>query len=77
MIIDGQQGAIRALAQHRTNNKGMKVVLSIGGSSEQADIFSRIVLSRECLENFALSAKALLDEFDLNGIDSECLPVTF
>lgn len=48
----------------------MKVILSVGGGGEASFPFAKMTSNSIAMENFANTAKTLVDEFGLDGIDS-------
>ena len=52
----------------------LKIVLSIGGGGKGSENFARMAGNAEARERFAHSARALVDEYGLDGIDSMSTP---
>ena len=55
----------------------LKIVLSIGGGGKGSENFARMAGNAEARERFAHSARALVDEYGLDGIDSMSTPAFF
>lgn len=70
MPVDGTEGCLRAFAQLKQQYSQLKVILSIGGSGKGSENFARVAASPEAVANFAYSARALVDQFGLDGVDS-------
>lgn len=51
----------------------MRVILSVGGGGKGSENFATVAHSRSRLDNFVRSARALVDQFGLDGIDGEPL----
>jgi chitinase len=71
--IDGTQGGLRAFAalKRSTDCTHLKVLISIGGGGEGSAHFAAIAHDGALRMRFANSARALVDEYGLDGIDSE------
>lgn len=68
--VDGVDGCLRAWTQMRDKNyPEMRVILSVGGAGAGGQIFDAITSDPIKTERFARSAKALVDQFSLDGID--------
>ncbi|WEW58790.1 chitinase [Emydomyces testavorans] len=67
MPVDGTQGCIRAFTQLK--HTGLKVLLSIGGGGTGSQHFAAVAKDPIALRTFLRSAKALVDRFDLDGLD--------
>lgn len=70
MPVDGTQGCLRAFAQLKQQYSEMKVIISIGGGGSGSENFASVARNPPAVENFALTAKHLVDQFGLDGIDS-------
>jgi chitinase len=70
MPVDGTNGCIRAFTQLKAQYSKMKVILSVGGGGKGSENFAAVARSQTRLETFARTAKGLVDEFGLDGIDS-------
>lgn len=73
MMVDGERGGIAAVTALRARNPDLKIILCIGGGdrslsaafvSTAADVGKR--------RRFASTARALVDAYKLDGIDSLC-----
>ncbi|CBF89775.1 glycoside hydrolase family 18 protein [Aspergillus nidulans FGSC A4] len=69
MPVDGTTGCLRAFAQLKPQYSKLKLILSIGGGGKGSENFAAVARSKSCTETFAQSAKRLVDEFGLDGID--------
>lgn len=74
MPVDGTNGCIRAFTQLKPQYSKMKVILSVGGGGKGSENFALVSQSRSRLDNFVRSARALVDQFGLDGIDGTCNP---
>jgi len=72
--VDGAQGCIQALTQLKRQYPSLKIVLSVGGGGTGSAHFSRIASDNTLRTIFARSARALVDIYDFDGIDSESSP---
>ncbi|KAL2859941.1 glycoside hydrolase family 18 protein [Aspergillus lucknowensis] len=69
MPVDGTNGCLRAFAQLKPQYSTMKLILSIGGGGKGSENFAAVARSQSRTETFAQSARQLVDEFGLDGID--------
>lgn len=69
MPVDGTEGCLRAFTQLRQQYPQLKVILSIGGSGKGSENFAKVASSPAAVAQFAHSARALVDQFELDGID--------
>lgn len=69
MPVDGTNGCLRAFAQLKQQYSKMKLVLSIGGGGKGSENFAAVAHSKSRTETFAQSARQLVDQFGLDGID--------
>ncbi|KAL2849119.1 glycoside hydrolase superfamily [Aspergillus pseudoustus] len=69
MPVDGTTGCLRAFAQLKPQYSKMKLILSIGGGGKGSENFAAVARSQSRTETFAQSARQLVDEFGLDGID--------
>lgn len=69
MPVDGTEGCLRAFIQLKQQYPQLKVILSIGGSGKGSENFAKVATSPAAVANFAYSARALVDQFGLDGID--------
>lgn len=68
--VDDSEGCLRSFQQLKIEHDHLKVILSIGGGGKGSENFAVATSSIEGRERFAATAKALVDEFGLDGIDS-------
>lgn len=71
MPIDGTNGCIRAFTQLKPQYSKMKVILSIGGGGKGSENFALVAQSQSRLATFVRTARELVDQFGLDGIDSK------
>lgn len=71
MPVDGTEGCLRAFVQLKQQYSKMKVILSVGGGGKGSENFPAVAHSRALVETFIRSARALVDEFGLDGIDGK------
>ncbi|RAK74822.1 glycoside hydrolase family 18 protein [Aspergillus fijiensis CBS 313.89] len=69
MPVDGTTGCLRAFAQLKPKYPKLKLILSIGGAGKGSENFSRVARSQSCMETFGRTARALVDEYGLDGVD--------
>ncbi|KAL1988073.1 hypothetical protein VTN96DRAFT_1104 [Rasamsonia emersonii] len=69
MPVDGTEGCLRAFTQLKQQYSEMKVILSIGGGGKGSENFAKVARNPPAVEIFARSARALVDQFGLDGID--------
>jgi chitinase len=70
MPVDGAEGCLRAFTQLRQQYSEMKVILSIGGGGTGSQYFAAVTSNPIAVEKFLRTAKSLVDQFDLDGLDS-------
>ncbi|KAL2165355.1 hypothetical protein VTH06DRAFT_653, partial [Thermothelomyces fergusii] len=68
IACDGVKGALGSLMHLKRKHSHLQVVLSIGGGAS-AEVFPIVASSPILRDNFARSARGLLDASDLDGID--------
>lgn len=73
MPVDETEGCLRAFVQLKQQYSKMKVILSVGGGGKGSENFAAVAHSRSRLDTFVRSARALVDEFGLDGIDGTSL----
>ncbi|KAH8700682.1 glycoside hydrolase [Talaromyces proteolyticus] len=69
MPVDGTEGCLRAFTQLKRQYPQMKVILSVGGGGKGSENFAKVARSPPAVEIFIRSARALVDQFELDGID--------
>lgn len=70
MPVDGTLGCLAACLALKECNPNLKVILSIGGGGGSAT-FPVIAASEAAREALARSARAFVDRFAFDGIDSQ------
>ena len=68
--VDGTTGCLNALNDLKQQYPLLKVILSIGGGGPGSAPFAEVASSGTKRNTFAMSARALVDEYGLDGIDS-------
>ncbi|CAG7933835.1 unnamed protein product [Penicillium olsonii] len=71
MPVDGTEGCLRAFAQLKQQYSKMRVVLSVGGGGKGSENFAEVSNSRSKTDTFVRTARGLVDQFGIDGIDSE------
>ncbi|OJJ47922.1 hypothetical protein ASPZODRAFT_158776 [Penicilliopsis zonata CBS 506.65] len=69
MPIDGTQGCLRAFTQLKQQYSKMKVILSIGGGGKGSENFAAVANDVQRVETFVKTAKELVHQFGLDGLD--------
>ncbi|KAJ5156939.1 Endochitinase B [Penicillium canariense] len=69
MPVDGTEGCLRAFVQLKQQYSKMKIILSVGGGGKGSENFAAVAHSRSRVETFLRSARAVVDQFGLDGID--------
>lgn len=67
--VDDTSGCLRAFQQLKIQHDHLKIIISIGGGGKGSENFAAASATVEGRERFAASAKALVDEFALDGVD--------
>ena len=68
--VDGTNGCLNALTNLKQQYPLLKVILSVGGGGPGSAPFAEVASSGTTRNTFAMSARALIDEYGLDGIDS-------
>jgi GH18 family chitinase len=71
MAVDGAEGCLRAFVQLKQQYSQMRVILSVGGGGKGSEHFAATAHSRTKLETFVRSARQLVDQYGLDGIDGK------
>lgn len=71
MPVDGTEGCLRAFVQLKQQYSKMRVILSVGGGGKGSENFAAVAHSRSRLDMFVRTARALIDQYGLDGIDGE------
>ncbi|KAF1986138.1 glycoside hydrolase family 18 protein [Aulographum hederae CBS 113979] len=69
MEVDGTRGCLKSFAALKTRYTTLKVILSVGGGGKGSEPFAAIAHSPALRDNFARSARAIVDSYGLDGID--------
>jgi chitinase len=67
--IDGERGALAALAKLKRNHPRLKTIVSIGGGTASKE-FPALAANSHARETFAKQAREFCDRHVLDGIDS-------
>lgn len=73
MPVDGAEGCLRAFAQLKQQYSKMRVILSVGGGGKGSDNFAAVANSRSRLDTFVRTARELVDQFGIDGIDGRTI----
>lgn len=73
MPVDGTEGCLRAFVQLKQQYSKIRIVLSVGGGGKGSENFAAVAHSRSRLDTFVRTARALVDQFGLDGIDGKYL----
>ncbi|KAK7520096.1 class V chitinase-like protein [Phyllosticta citriasiana] len=68
--VDGTKGCLRSFAALKQKYSILRVVLSVGGGGAGSEPFAAAASTDETRERFAATAKALVNKYNLDGIDS-------
>jgi len=74
--VDGVKGCLRSFQNLKTKHSHLKVVLSVGGGGKGSDNFAAVAANHASRERFAHTARELVNEYGLDGIDSNTTPPT-
>ncbi|KAJ5228970.1 hypothetical protein N7489_009678 [Penicillium chrysogenum] len=69
MPVDGAEGCLRAFVQLKQQYSKMRVILSVGGGGKGSENFAAVANSRSRLDTFVRTARGLVDQFGIDGID--------
>ncbi|KAJ5139480.1 Glycoside hydrolase superfamily [Penicillium atrosanguineum] len=69
MPVDGAEGCLQAFVQLKQQYSKMRVILSVGGGGKGSENFAVVARSRSGVDTFARTARALVDQYGLDGID--------
>jgi len=72
IACDGASGCLGSLIRLKQQYPYLKVILSVGGGGPGNQNFAAVAASGYFRDNFAESAKGLIDASGLDGIDSQC-----
>ncbi|KAJ5224200.1 CAZyme family GH18 [Penicillium citrinum] len=69
MDVDGAKGCLNAFVQLKQQYSQLRVILSVGGQGKGSEHFAAVAHSRSKTEVFVRSARQLVDQYGLDGID--------
>ncbi|TGZ85247.1 glycoside hydrolase, partial [Ascodesmis nigricans] len=67
--VDSTNGLLSSLPTLKAMNPHLKIILSIGGGGRGSANFAAIAMDSKKAERFAESARVVVDEYELDGID--------
>ncbi|KAG0133164.1 glycoside hydrolase [Tuber indicum] len=67
--VDGTKGCLRSFQNLKAKHSHLKVVLSVGGGGKGSDNFAAVAANPASRERFAHTARELVNEYGLDGID--------
>lgn len=70
--VDGEKGALAALAKLKRNNPKLKTIVSIGGGTGSKE-FPALAASRDARETFARQVRQFCDRHEIDGVDSKMI----
>ena len=71
MPVDGAEGCLRAFVQLKKRSSKRGAILSVGGGGKGSENFAAVANSRSRLDTFVRTARGLVDQFGIDGIDSK------
>lgn len=75
--VDGTFGGLNAFGKLKADNKHLKLLLSVGGAGSGSNNFAAVARNEGARKVFAHTAKKLVTEYGLDGIDSMLLTHPF
>jgi chitinase len=69
--IPETNGCLNSFAQIKKKYTKLRVVLSVGGGGKGSEPFAAVARDPACRETFARTALGLVQQFNLDGIDSQ------
>jgi len=72
--VDGVKGCLRSFQNLKAKHAHLKVVLSVGGGGKGSDNFAGVAANHASRERFGHTARELVKEYGLDGIDSNTVP---
>ncbi|KAK4447324.1 glycoside hydrolase family 18 protein [Podospora aff. communis PSN243] len=66
--VDGETGALRALAKLKSQHPHLRTLVSIGGGSGSAE-FPAVTSNPAAVSNFVQNIKAFITKYDFDGVD--------
>lgn len=72
--VPGTKGCLNSFALLKKKYSRLRVVLSVGGGGKGSEPFAAVASDPGRRERFAQSALGLVQQFDIDGIDSQSPP---
>lgn len=69
MVVDGAQGCLGAFSAIKRRYSHLKLLLSIGGAGQGSQSFAAVAANAAARERFGRTARDLVNQFRLDGID--------
>ncbi|KAL8649832.1 MAG: hypothetical protein Q9226_005411 [Calogaya cf. arnoldii] len=69
VAVDGTYGGLNAVRNLKLRNPSLKTLISVGGGGRASDPFADVAASPAAREQFAISAKQMLETYGLDGLD--------
>lgn len=69
--VDGAKGCLNAFAALKRKYSVLRVILSVGGGGKGSETFAEAARTPASRERFAQTARDLVMQYNLDGIDSE------
>lgn len=73
MMVDGAQGCLGAFSAIKRRYPHLKLLLSIGGGGPAGQSFAAVAANPVARENFGRTARDLVRQYRLDGIDGTYL----
>ncbi len=71
MVVDGHSGCLGAFAALKRQYRHLKLLLSVGGAGAASETFPTVASDPVRRQNFGRSARDLVRNLGLDGIDGE------
>ena len=71
VAVDGTYGGLNAVRNLKSRNPSLKTLISVGGGGKASDPFADVAASPTAREQFAISAKQMLETYGLDGLDGK------
>jgi chitinase len=70
--VPGTTGCLNSFALLKKKYTKLRVVLSVGGGGKGSEPFAEVARNQASRERFGQTARGLVQQFGIDGIDSEC-----